>query len=57
VARDCALRNARSLMAAQVIDGRLSLDDRVEIADGSGKNLADVRFHEAIEIKGKFLIS
>ena len=52
-ARASAIRDARSLMASQVIDGRLCHDDRVEIADGDGKNLADVSFYDAVEIQRK----
>ena len=53
-ARTSAVHDARSLMAAQVLDGWLGLDHWIEITDADGKGLAVVAFNEAIEIQQDF---
>ena len=50
-ARREAIRAARDIMAEQVRQGTLSLSDRIEIADDSGKRIMMIPFAEAVRIK------
>jgi hypothetical protein len=47
-----ALRGARSLAAEQVLLGRLSLNDRIDVSDETGAVIATVTFRDAIAIEG-----
>ena len=49
-ARDEALRAAREIMADEVRHGRLSLVDRIEIADEGGNAVTVVTFADAVRI-------
>ena len=51
-ARLAAERGARSLMAEEVMNGRLSLDHRIEVADEQGALLFALRFGDLVEISG-----
>ena len=51
-ARKLATEAARSLMAADIARGRLSLENGIEIVDDGGKRLAYVVFSEAVVIDG-----
>lgn len=50
-ARSEAVRNIRSIMAEEVLRGRIDLQGRIEIAEPSGTVCATVRFAEAVELK------
>lgn len=47
-----AVRGARSIMSADVQQGRLHLGQSIEIADGTGQLLTKVRFEHALVIVG-----
>ena len=47
-AREEAIRGARSLVAEDVLNGRLDLEGRVEVADEDGRLLFAVSFAEAV---------
>jgi hypothetical protein len=49
-ARDEAVKGARSLLSADVADGRLDLRGRIEVMDGHGQLLDVVPFEEVVEI-------
>ena len=51
-ARASAIRDARSLMSSQVLDGHLDLDHWVEITNGNGSKIDEVSFRSAIKITG-----
>jgi hypothetical protein len=50
-ARDVALRGARSLIAADVAEGRLDLRGAIEVTDGDGGRLFDMPFDEAVILR------
>lgn len=50
-AREDAILNLRSLAAEMVMQGCLSLKDRIEITDGSGCMLQTVTMAEAVKAK------
>ena len=59
--RDCAdvaaalalaLRDARSIAADRVSQGRLDLSDRVEVVDESGNIVGAVTFADAVKVEG-----
>jgi hypothetical protein len=50
-ARAEAIRGIRSLLAAELAEGRIELGGRIEIADRGGRVLQTVAFAEAIEIR------
>jgi hypothetical protein len=43
-----AIVAARELLAAAVIEGRLPLDERIDINDASGRRLQSLSFGEAV---------
>jgi hypothetical protein len=45
-----AIREARSLMCATLMEGRLVLNHRIEVEDEVGSVVATVPFAEAVEI-------
>jgi hypothetical protein len=47
-ARRAALAGARSLIAADVLDGMLNLDSRIDVADEGGSTLFSVPFASAV---------
>jgi hypothetical protein len=51
-ARERALKDARSIMCAEVEDGRLCLDCCIEVRDEEGGLLLQVPFREAVAITG-----
>ena len=48
-ARAEAIQGARSLIADEVLKGRLDLDGRIEVHDGAGSLLFTICFSEAID--------
>lgn len=50
-ARDVAVTGARSLISAEVLEGRLDLRGRIEVTDGDGRLILAVRFSEAVEVE------
>ena len=52
LARAAAVEEARALACEQVIQGRLDLNHRIEVADNTGRVLAQVRFRDAIRVQG-----
>ncbi len=51
-ARDQAVRNARSIIAAQVMEGRLNLAHRIEIVDSNQEPMLTVPFRDAVKVEG-----
>ena len=49
-ARHEAVRGARSIMSADVLEGELQLDQSIEIHDASGRALASVQFGDVLNI-------
>lgn len=45
-----AIECARSIAAEQVIQGKLTLSHRIELADESGEVVKTIRFSDAVEI-------
>jgi hypothetical protein len=43
-----ALRGARSILASEVIEGRLPLDERIEVVDGEGRSVLILSFAAAV---------
>ena len=52
-ARECAVEAARDLVCADIRQGYLNLDHRVEVADGAGVVLLQVTFRDAFTIEGR----
>ncbi len=46
-----AVPNARALAADEVLQGRLNLAHRIEIADHSGRIIASVPFGEVVKVE------
>ncbi|MEO5611281.1 MAG: hypothetical protein ABIT68_00720 [Sphingomicrobium sp.] len=46
-----AIRGARSLMSAEVMDGMLDLDGQIEVTDGHKKKIMTVRFRDAVHVR------
>lgn len=51
-ARNQAVRNARSIIAAQVMEGRLNLAHRIEIVDSNQEPVLTVPFRDAVTVEG-----
>lgn len=49
-ARVHAIRGARSLMSADVLDGKLDLGGRIEVTDDQDDEVLTVRFTEAVRV-------
>lgn len=52
LARAKGVEHARSIMSAEVLQGRLCLGCNIEVVDADGRVLADVPFREALEVTG-----
>jgi hypothetical protein len=50
-AREHAIEGARSLMAETLLQGRLSLQHRIEVADDTGRVLMTIPFRELVDIE------
>jgi hypothetical protein len=46
-----AIRGARSLMSAEVMDGLLDLDGQIEVTDGHNGKILTVRFRDAVHVR------
>lgn len=51
-ARREAIRGIRSLACEQILQGRLNLSHSIEIQDGERREIATIRFGEAIRVEG-----
>ena len=51
-AREHAISGARSLMAEQIMEGRLRLQHRIEVADEQGRVVMKIPFRELVNIEG-----
>jgi hypothetical protein len=51
-ARCEAIRSARSIMAEQIIHGRLNLGHRIEVEDANGEPVLTLTFGEAVTVEG-----
>jgi hypothetical protein len=49
-ARVQAIRGARSLMSADVLEGVLDLDGRIEVTDDFDGELFTIRFRDAVDV-------
>lgn len=47
-----AIRAVRAIACAEVVEGHLNLDHRIEIADETGEVLDTVRFRDVVKIEG-----
>jgi hypothetical protein len=47
-----ALKEARSMMAHEILKGRVDLNQRIDVEDGDGTVLLTLYFHEAVTILG-----
>ena len=46
------LGEARAMIAADVLGGRINLDQRIEVKDSAGKVVHQVAFQDAVEVFG-----
>jgi hypothetical protein len=51
-AKEKAIAGIRSLLSAEVENGKMNMKGRIDIADGSGKILLSVQFRESLTISG-----
>ena len=51
-ARAQAVRGARSLMSAEVLEGMLDLDGQIEVTDALNGAVLTVRFRDAVRVQG-----
>jgi hypothetical protein len=49
-AREAAVKGARSIMSAEVLEGRIDVRGRIEIEDEQGATLLTVPFAEAVQV-------
>lgn len=49
-ARAQAIRGARSLISAGVLEGTLDLDGQIEVTDDRDDNVLTIRFRDAVEV-------
>jgi hypothetical protein len=49
-ARREAIRGARALLSAEVLDGELDLRQRIRIHDDAGRHLSTVRFEDVVRV-------
>lgn len=49
-ARAHAIRGARSLMSAEMLEGRLDLDGQIEVTDGLDGAILTVRIRDAVQV-------
>lgn len=52
-ARDRAIEGARSLMSAQVLEGVLDLDGRIEVTEEGRGAVMSVHYREAVEVRSE----
>ena len=52
-ARAEAVKGARSILADEVLQGRLDLSGRIEVTDGAGRALFAVAYREAVAVTGE----
>lgn len=50
-ARQYAMYNAREMACAEVREGRLTLNHRIEVRDENGSAVATVRFADVIQVE------
>lgn len=50
-AKEWAVRAARDVMAENVKQGRLNLDDWIEVQDEQGRQVLAVRFSDCLEVR------
>lgn len=46
-----AIRGARSLMSAEVLDGMIDLNGQIEVTDDHNDKVLTVRFRDAVHVK------
>jgi hypothetical protein len=46
-----AIRGARSLISAEVMEGMLDLDGQIEVTDGHNSKVLTVRFRDAVHVR------
>ena len=51
-ARGKALHDARAMACAEVLEGRLNLSHRIEVADEAGSVLLTLEFGDTVEVEG-----
>jgi hypothetical protein len=49
-ARSVAVKEAREMMTESVLDGRMTLSHRIDVADESGAVVATVSFRDAVTV-------
>lgn len=49
-ARDCAVRQLRSILAHDVLNGQLDCNLRIVVRSGDGEQVLDVGFRDAVEL-------
>lgn len=49
-ARDYAIAGARPILAAEIVGGRLPLNERIEVTDESGASLLTVAFRDTFQV-------
>ena len=49
-ARNHAIRGARSLMSAEMLEGKLDLDGQIEVTDDLDGAILTVRFRDAVKV-------
>jgi len=52
VALQTAIINARQIAAAEVTEGHLGLDHRIEVIDAGGGVVGTVHFRDVVKVKG-----
>lgn len=50
LAKESAVREARQLACAEVLEGHLGLNHRIEVTDGNDAPVATVRFRDVVQI-------
>lgn len=50
--RERAVQEARAIMSAEVVEGRLCLGCNIEVMDEGGRIVLDVPFREALAVSG-----
>lgn len=51
-ARQRAIHQARSIMSAELLEGRLCLSCHIDVVDGRGQRVVKVPFKEALTLSG-----
>jgi hypothetical protein len=50
-ARECAIVEARHMACAEVLDGHLNLQHRIDVADETGNVVVRVGFQDAVQVE------